>query len=1303
MDRLILHVFILALLYCKGYCLLNVTHNSTLDICYKGHIDVTRSPLFVSVNTTLTNRTCEFTVLANHPLWVEVSHSSSLNTALSYAVIENIDEQMTPVWCQSKPVRNITVGSRYPCALLATGSSMFRFYLSHVKIDLKIIALSDYNVNQCPNDNIVVDGAYLVLSHALKCNVSEFESIMSGTLFINHFRHVYDTHAYHWGTYPLRLLCPTDCLCSLGDSQWNAHCQNGYVTNTLIVYPASVFLGLFYSNTGIRQISREAFQSINQTILFELVLARNEIEVVPHDLFYDLVRISDIDLSYNRIKSLSVELFLHSEELCIVKFAGNQLSDFPVGLFKTTVNLTALDISYNQFSTWPSSLNNNEFLSAVTWLTVESNFLREIPIGALQHFSNLKFASFWNNSLIQLPTGLLEGLSQISFVDLAENDLTSLHGGIFDTPDVEVWDYNQHILYSNLDSSAYDALIVDGIRLGLDIGSNFIRTIDGDTFSKCNLTNLYLEDNLLTEIPVGLFTNIAGLEVIDFNGNYLATLPVRLFDDQINLSYLDLHGNILTQLFDGIFDFQFNLTSCILSHNRLAQLPENVFHSMTKLSLLNIAYNLLQDLPGNIFQSLYQLRKLDLIGNRLNVLSPETLRSLYLLDYLRMSNNEVMFLESSLFNTTSQLTALTFRHNSLLTIAPGTFSNLIQLENLDLSNNDIRDIPYNALSSLHYLDYLNLTRNALSRLPSFEETTNLTILDLSWNNVSRIDYPTFAYVPSLVFLTLANNMISTLHEVIFNGLVELIVIDLSYNKVQEITSGLFRDQSQLNALYLDGNLIVELTSNVFQGLGKLQYIGLQQNQLSRIHVDAFTSVDRLEYLDLSHNDLNNIGAGTFEFSINMDSVDLRGNGLHVINKESFIGLEKSTILVDEYATCCFKRDGDRCISENPQAVYLTCKRMLPQILVRVSMWCLGATAILSNGLAFISRRKSKQTPQTVLIAHLSLSDFIMGINMVLLAFSDVYYGEYFPSYSNWWREGAVCQFAGVLSILSSEASVFFITLISIDRMLGVKYPFSSRRMTLKSSKVWSMLLWFVALSLSIVPTSLSKTFPDAFEVSEVCIGIPMVKRPVAEVQYGSQQLNKTEFGIFYDYSSYYGYFLTAFELKEVKVTDNISFLKTNIIHFQIATYFSIIVFIGLNLVCFILVAYCYVQIIYTAKMTAKRASRNQSVEEEIRMAVKTSTLVMTDFCCWVPLTIVCILAQSGLIDVPPELYAWTVGFILPINSSVNPFLYTLSTVISDYFDKKRKAKNAGLPLRNITVKSLSTGIVDYLNNNNKES
>ncbi len=115
---------------------------------------------------------------------------------------------------------------------------------------------------------------------------------------------------------------------------------------------------------------------------------------------------------------------------------------------------------------------------------------------------------------------------------------------------------------------------------------------------------------------------------------------------------------------------------------------------------------------------------------------------------------------------------------------------------------------------------------------------------------------------------------------------------------------------------------------------------------------------------------------------------------------------------------------------------------------------------------------------------------------------------------------------------------------------------------------------------------------------------------------------------------------------------------------------SIFIFIVVNLTCFIVVACCYVEIFRLATSSSSKVASTQNRAREFRMARKMFFIVFTDFCCWVPLCFVCILAQCQVITISPELYAWIIGFILPINSTINPILYVMREEISDFVKKK---------------------------------
>ena len=235
-----------------------------------------------------------------------------------------------------------------------------------------------------------------------------------------------------------------------------------------------------------------------------------------------------------------------------------------------------------------------------------------------------------------------------------------------------------------------------------------------------------------------------------------------------------------------------------------------------------------------------------------------------------------------------------------------------------------------------------------------------------------------------------------------------------------------------------------------------------------------------------------------------------------------------------------------------------------------------------------------------------------------------------------------------------------ITLISFDRFQGVRYPFSIHRLTPTSVKVCLTVIWFIGLTISITPVILSGTYPDILEISEVCVGVPIVRRPISVTSSNSVEIvsNDVQVTAQVDIDFLTGIYDTVFVITYKEKGTFSIYVVSQIIGEELATYFSMIIFIGVNLTCFILVAIMYLIIFKTVKQSARKTGRKQRELDEIRMAIRMSAVVLTDFCTWVPLILVCILVQAGFIVVDPVVYAWTVAFIIPINSAINPFLYT---------------------------------------------
>ena len=112
------------------------------------------------------------------------------------------------------------------------------------------------------------------------------------------------------------------------------------------------------------------------------------------------------------------------------------------------------------------------------------------------------------------------------------------------------------------------------------------------------------------------------------------------------------------------------------------------------------------------------------------------------------------------------------------------------------------------------------------------------------------------------------------------------------------------------------------------------------------------------------------------------------------------------------------------------------------------MWLIALNAICGNTFVLVWKQiqATKHTVQDLLLSNLAISDLVMGIYMLIIACADVYFGNEFPMHSERWRSGKTCRIAGAMSILSSEASVLFVTIISIDRFIGVRFPFCTYKL-----------------------------------------------------------------------------------------------------------------------------------------------------------------------------------------------------------------------------------------------------------------
>ena len=1252
---------------------LSPTPETVANACDTDQLEVTPNPVHINASTHETY--CSLLVNAQNSTAISVSVlDSGINNATTYFYIELLGSQIPNTL---KRIKLISLDNT-PCVALLQGNQ-FRFHFQNTK--MKVIICSKYT------ENAACYGTVQPLIETTQCRITPYKSKIQTSQGRQTFKYGY----LWWHRISVIVTrfqakctcgCPDSCTCILGNRQLLSACtsQDNKTTADLVVYK-STMRGLSFSNIGLHAIQHNAFLGLEGVEV--LILSHNRLSMFQLTLCQNLPKLQVLKLDNNKLVNLTSDSFTGpcEQQLLMLCLQSNELTYLPFDLFKSTLKLSYLDLNQNRLNQLFKDFFRSLDVLQELWL--RDNAISTLPVDMFDSLGDLRTLDLSGNSITNLPVGVFDSLGWLYKLDLSGNTIFTLPASVFNSlGNLQTLDLSHNDI-STLPAGVFDSL---GELRTLDLSGNSITTLPLGVFASLGvLITLDLSGNSISTLPQGMFFSLDWLFTLDLHGNTISTLPVSVFDSLNWLITLNLSGNDIITLPVGVFDSLGRLRMLDLSANNISTLPVGVFDSLRLLVTLDLSDNKLLLLLDDVFIASAKLRTLNLQSNYISTLHPHLFNHLNELSTLDISHNSLSHtLPADIFSMIGKLISLNLCCNNLRVLAPQTFESLTHLKMLDISKNSIEQFPPYLFKYTSRLISLNLCCNNLKTVASqaFESLTQLKMLDISKNSIEQLPPHLLDSTGNLKSLDISENNLRTTPVTLFTNLSRLIYLNMSKNSMTRLPS--FDVQGQLQVLDVNENQVTILKQVTFQNLKKLIFLSIAKNSITTLHSHVFFSLDNLEFMNASYNAIQKIGSTVFSNETKLKTFDLRGNELYKVASHSFSSFTNSTIIVDKYATCCFLNKGN-CIPMKPRTEYLTCNRMLQDVILRISMWILGVSAFICNVIAYcicLQKQKAKIKVQTLLISNLALSDLLMGVNMLILATADMYYKRYFPSYAHTWRQSFACKLAGFLSIFSSEGSVFFITLISIDRMLRIKYPSGSHQLEIKSTCICVTLTWLMALVISVIPISLTSDKGNFYSISEVCIGIPIVRRHLTTFMNESTEINTTTISSSteFKYSRFSGNFgydtVVGLSVNNLESTQNITYTIAKNAGTQVGSIYSIVVFITVNFVCFVIVACCYVYIFIKARRTTKRATRSQNCNDELRMAKKMFPLVFTDFCCWVPLSFICILTQSRVIEVSPEMYAWTVGFILPINSSINPFLYVLYETISDHLKKRQEERKA---------------------------
>ncbi|RDD37368.1 G-protein coupled receptor GRL101-like protein, partial [Trichoplax sp. H2] len=840
----------------------------------------------------------------------------------------------------------------------------------------------------------------------------------------------------------------------------------------------------------------------------------------------------------------------------------------------------------------------------------------------------------------------------------------------------------------------------------LNLKSNQIRSISAEYFRELrklpNFSKLTLSDNKLSTIHKMAF-NIFNLTSLSLENNYIADLKFLAL--MKTLISLNLKNNLISELKVEEFINLIHLENLTMSQNQVKTIHEAAFSKLQRLKFLDISFNPLTYLPNGIFDGLTSLFKLDLNNCHMKSFKNLFAKSLGGLEILSIKNNQIKAITNGLLKNLTSLRKLYLDGNKIELIEPQSFINTLQLSTLSLVGNFITKLNCNTLTHLKKLQILRLAdmriQYVVNQLVCLEIFELLDSLDISYSNMSIfIEIIGSRSLPNLKVLNIAGNQVEVIPYMMRTSLLEnLRYLNISYNEIAmekaegalvaslashavsktsakgghgiytsnyysfidtemrnfNVSIFICSDFSGLNwgvvpkfikffrnhlaEIYLDENNIQNFDiSNLFKNseealetlsishnkikhvsntraivLSKLQTLNLAYNLISTPCNGGFASIARsLKRLDLNTNQIDILPSACMEAYENLEFLDLTNNPLSIISSSPFAGAQSllSIYSSQEYLCCTAPSTVTSCTPRRLDTGFTTCNALLAHLSLQLYVWIIGCVAFAGNIVAFIiqlrEQKCKKNKVPSFLIANLAVADFLISIYLLIIAASDRSENGYFYQKAEAFFKSWRCLLACYICCSASLMSVFMMLLISIDRLICIVLPFSERKLNIKNA--WYAIITFWTFSI-------------------LWVGIPI---------YFSIGQNR--------YNRLHG--------------DSSVCMASNMQNIYYKTWIGL--YALLTFICWITVCVLH-YLMYLSVRRSNRNVRKSSTTKDRKIALRLLLILITDLISWIPFYVICLRVwfDNKAIDII-SLQFMTI-FFLPINSAINPCLYTLSS------------------------------------------
>ena len=402
---------------------------------------------------------------------------------------------------------------------------------------------------------------------------------------------------------------------------------------------------------------------------------------------------------------------------------------------------------------------------------------------------------------------------------------------------------------------------------------------------------------------------------------------------------------------------------------------------------------------------------------------------------------------------------------------------------------------------------------------------------------------------------------------------------------------------------------------------------------------------------------------------------------------------------DNSIDCSDGSDERFCDGKEKPILFSSVTKLIKSDLILSVFLIIGAIVILGNSVVIITTIKflwkTKSTDslklQHLIILNVACADFIMGIYLLTIAAHSVYYSGSFVGINVLeWKTSVRCSIIGSLALISSEASCFLMVVLTSFRLYNVCKPVASLTLSTLPWKLSVGAAWLMAVTIATIPIILQSSdyfglfhhisnrynpgnlFITRVELAKYAIRFATLSNQTIQIHPG-------------DFSSIQNFFETNFPIGLMRTQTyygrtSICLPVFFISHGTLSNAWEYtLVVITINFVAFIFIGIAYILIFLKSTCATKDLRRGNSSRREKKMQTRIARIILTDFCCWIPICVfsyacmndrflILILAHDFMDDLE-LLYQIIATILLPINSALNPFLF--SSLIDKLWKKIR--------------------------------